>query len=375
MTRVRLALLALLSVGLSTPVAAQSLPAQLTDAEFWQLVTDFSEPSGSFGSENFLSNESEYQTVIPELMRTIKPGGVYLGVGPEQNFTYIAAVRPGLAFIIDIRRQAVLQHLVYKAVFELADNRADFLAFLFARSRPPGLDQHATPDALFAAYEKVAADSLMSLRNAARIIDWLAHHHGFALSTQDLDDIRHVYKIISREGPYLFYASSESGPRVRRVSEAAAWAPTRSIGADYTSYMVATDKGMITTDSGGVQRSYLATEANFRVVRDLQRRNLVVPVVGDFAGPSAIRSVGQFLKQRHATVTVFYISNVEFYLFKQEGAWQRFYANVGLLPLGPQSTFIRARPVSELGSIRDLLTAIAAGRVTTYANLRDFSHR
>jgi hypothetical protein len=97
---VLLALAALVSVPscrLQPPATAESLPSRLSDEAFWQLVTDFSEPNGFFRSDNFLSNEREYQWVIPTLVSTIAPGGAYLGVGPEQNFTYIAALRPKLA--------------------------------------------------------------------------------------------------------------------------------------------------------------------------------------------------------------------------------------------------------------------------------------
>ena len=48
-------------------------------------------------------------------------GGVYVGVGPNQNFTYIAAIRPELAFIVDIRRQNLLEHLLFKVLTEKSD--------------------------------------------------------------------------------------------------------------------------------------------------------------------------------------------------------------------------------------------------------------
>ena len=35
-----------------------------------------------------------FREVIPGLKKIAKPGGVYLGVGPEQNLTYIGALRP-----------------------------------------------------------------------------------------------------------------------------------------------------------------------------------------------------------------------------------------------------------------------------------------
>ena len=98
--------------GPGTPLSAESLPSRLSDEAFWGLVNDFSEPNGFFRSDNFLSNEVEYQWVIPTLTSTLDPGGVYLGVGPEQNFTYIVALRPKLAFIVDIRRGNLHEHLL-----------------------------------------------------------------------------------------------------------------------------------------------------------------------------------------------------------------------------------------------------------------------
>src|SRR5262249_43942862 len=88
----------------TTARAADTLPTQLSDQEFWKMSSDFSEPDGSFRSDNLLSNESYFQYVIPELNGTAKSGQVYMGVGPEQNFTYIAALKPKMVFIVDIRR-------------------------------------------------------------------------------------------------------------------------------------------------------------------------------------------------------------------------------------------------------------------------------
>ena len=117
-----------------------NLPERLSDAEFWNLITEFSEPGGYFRSDNFVSNETAFQRVIPELKNKIKPGGVYVGVGPDQNFTYASALAPRLAFIVDIRRQNMMLHLMYKALIEMSPDRADFLSRLFSRPRPAGLD-------------------------------------------------------------------------------------------------------------------------------------------------------------------------------------------------------------------------------------------
>ena len=107
--------------GSRTAVAADSLPKQLSDRAFWQLVTDFSEMEGTFRSENLISNERTFQEVIPELKKRVTPGGVYLGVGPDQNFTYISSLKPRMVFIVDIRRQNMMQHLLYKAIAEMSD--------------------------------------------------------------------------------------------------------------------------------------------------------------------------------------------------------------------------------------------------------------
>ena len=141
--------LALLSLLGAPRVHAQQLPARLSDREFWQLVTDLSEPAGYFNSDNLLSNEGSYQQAIPALLRAIRPDGVYLGVGPEQNFTYIVALRPRMAFIFDIRRGNLIEQLLYKALFELSANRAEFVSRLFSRPRPPGLDTTSSVDVLF----------------------------------------------------------------------------------------------------------------------------------------------------------------------------------------------------------------------------------
>ena len=141
--------LAAMVVGPRPGAVQQNLPGRLSDSEFWNLVNEYSEPGGYFRSDNFVSNETAFQRVIPDLKRQIKPGGVYLGVGPDQNFTYVAALQPKLAFIIDIRRQNMLLHLMYKALFELSGTRSEFLSRLFARPAPAGLPKTAEAGRLF----------------------------------------------------------------------------------------------------------------------------------------------------------------------------------------------------------------------------------
>jgi hypothetical protein len=73
----------------------------------------------------------------------------------------------------------------------------------------------------------------------------------------------------------------------------------------------------------------------------MQRENRIIPVVGDFAGELAFKRLGRFLESRGSTVSAFYVSNVEFYLFRQR-KWDEFVENVRELPTDERSVFIRA---------------------------------
>lgn len=308
--------------GMVSPVAvsAVTLPARLTDAEFWTLISDFSEPGGTFRSDNLLSNEARFQFVLPDLVEGTKPGGVYMGVGPEQNFTYIAAVKPAIAFIVDIRRGNLDLHLMYKALFELSADRADFVSRLFSRKRPAGLRPGSSAAQMFSAYLQVDPSDDLYERNLKDIQRHLRTKHAFTLTSDDVEGIEHVYSAFFRYGPAIRYSSSEG--------LGSAYQPT------YVDLMLA-------TDTNGRTRGYLASEESFGFVKELESRNLVVPVVGNFAGPKALRAVGSYLRQHESTVSVFYLSNVEQYLRLQR-AWNTFCANVAALPLDDMSTFVRA---------------------------------
>ncbi len=311
------------------PHAASTLPSRLTDREFWRLSADASEPDGYFRSDNLTSNELGFLNVIPELVARTRPGEAYLGVGPEQNYTYIAATHPAMAVIFDIRRGNLLLQLMYKAIFELTADRASFVSMLFSRPRPAALGGASSVNDLFAAFGAAEHDESLYERNVALVTERLTKTHALPLSAAELNGIRNIYRTFFDRGFAVRYS------------------PT------YADLMTA-------TDAGGAHRSYLSSEQTFRVVRDLELANLVVPVVGDFGGPKAIRTVAAYLKMHDATVGTFYLSNVEQYLV-QDGKMTAFCRSVGTLPLDGTSTFIRSTSarnggfgfgfVSSLGSM------------------------
>ena len=197
---------ALLAVGAAlSRAAAQTIPARLADSTFWRMMREYSEPAGTFRSENFVSYETSLQWVIPELTRRIAPGGVYLGVAPDQNFTYIAAVRPSIAFILDIRHQNAMQHLRYKALFETSATRSEFLAKLFARAPLTGVDSASSAVQPFEAFAKQPADSARYRDNLRTITDRLTRVRRFAVSDSERVSLGCVYGAFFTQGPELTY--------------------------------------------------------------------------------------------------------------------------------------------------------------------------
>lgn len=308
----------------SGPAAGRrgDLPERLSDQEFWRLVEDLSEPNGFFRSDNLVSNEQVFARVLPDLQARTKPGGVYLGVGPEQNFTYIAALKPKIAFIIDIRRGNLHLHLMYKALFDLSADRAEFLSRLFTRAKPEGLTAESTVRDLFMAFEMTSpASEDVYKENLRAVEEVLTKKHKLPLTAEDISGIGFVYRAFFMHGPAITWSTNTGG------------ANRSGRGVTYSTLM-------LQTDPQGQGLSYLASEDHFQFLKGLETRNLIVPVVGDFGGPKALRAVGAYLKDRGATVTAFYLSNVEQYL-RQDGKWGAFCRNSAALPLDEVSVFVR----------------------------------
>ena len=397
--------------------ATETLPAQLSDTAFWDLVTESSEAEGSFLSENFVSNELGYQYVIPSVLERVQPGGAYIGVGPEQNFTYMAAVRPAIAFVVDIRRQNMIEHLLYKALFELSPDRAEFLSRLFARKAPADLGRNATVEELFTALRAAPEDPGFYRENLEIVKALLLKEHEYTLSQEDVASLEHVYEEFARQGPDIRYAVSNSAfsngavvslerfrrdvvgipinqlPVVPPVPAGVTPEPTPVppdtqklipvnvnllVGMQFPTYA----RVMMATDAAGKNWSYLATEEGYQRVRLMQQNNLIVPVVGDFAGTKALGAVGQYLKNHDAVVSVFYVSNVEQYLTPLRKL-QDFYTNVAGLPLDPSSTFIRSAQASGIqpgvaqsstSSMQAVLNAVLEGRAQSSNDILMMSH-
>jgi len=363
-------------------------------------MTEYSEPWGTFRSENFVSNESSLQWVIPELTRTVKPGGVYLGVAPDQNFTLITALHPSIAFIVDIRHQNAVQHLMYKALIETSNTRAEFLAKLFSRAPLAGVDTSSSVDSLFAALDRQPADSARFRENLQAILTRLQSVHRFALSDSERTSMQCVYGAFFTQGPELTYGYSSEcrnpGPNGYGYGGFGGGAPVNGMRG-YGGYRMPNYRAMVSeTDGAGVNWSYLANEKNFRALKQMEERNLIVPLTGNFAGPKAIRAVGDWARAHGAIVSTFYVSNVEQYLFQQGDEAQRFFANVETLPVDATSMFVRSfngrrfggmsdtmtfKPQSQAGRTLEIVSSIAEtvkafreGKITVWGDVIGLSH-
>lgn len=316
--------------ALTIPAAAGFLPhpeprtqpERLSPSEFSRIIRDFSEEGGYFLSDNFASNETAYLHVVSKLRQLEATGGAYVGVGPEQNFTYIAKVRPRIAFIVDIRRQAVIQHMMFKAIFHLAPTRAQYLSLLLSRplakSKEP-LSADAPIGDIIAAISAASPDNSACEANLATIRRAIRSDFLFQMTDADQASLEFIYKSFRTDG--LDIAFKMDGFQ-------GGWFPTlREL--------------IMQPDQFGKLGNFLAARDDYDFVRDLHERNLIIPVVGDFGGKKALASIGDYLRKNGLAVSVFYTSNVEQYLF-EGGVFPDFVANVRKMPLSERSLFIRA---------------------------------
>lgn len=320
--------------GSAVPDFGFPLPAELSAREFGTLVDGLSEPAGYFQSDNLVSNETSYLHVMGALETLGVNGGAYLGVGPDQNYSYIAEIKPDIAFMIDIRRDAVLQHLLYKALFELSRNRLEYLCLLTGAPIPRDVQRfdEATVAELIAYIDAQTIDTEGFQRTAERVRA-LVQTYGVALSAADLSQIRRIHVAFVDWGLEVRYNARASNTELGR--------PVSS-GSGRGGFNTVVWRDLLTqTDLAGVQRNYLASRTAFHYLKEMHRRNRIVPVVGDLGGSHALAAIGREIERRGLRVSAFYVSNVEQYLMQGPG-FNRFAQTVVAFPFDERSVIIRS---------------------------------
>lgn len=303
-----------------TPAGALQV-ASLPDSAFSALVARISEPGGFFDTDNLISNESGYLKVVGAMDRLGVRGGAYLGVGPDQNFSYIARVRPEVAFVTDIRRDNLLHHLLLKALIERSPTRVEFLAALHGKPAPddPG-SWEERPLAEIVAWVDGASGSPDFRSALLDDVERAVRGFGIPFEDSDLSTVRRFHGTFMDEGLDLRFTSFGRAPRPH-----------------YPTYR----QLLLETDLGGEQASYLARAEDYAFVRSLELANRVIPVVGDLAGAHAMREMGAVLREMGLALSALYASNVEYYLWG-DGAFPAWVANVASLPAEANAVVIRS---------------------------------
>jgi hypothetical protein len=292
--------------------------AQGVPQTFAARIDRLSESGGDFDTDNLISNERSYLDVIPALRTAGVSGGAYIGVGPDQNFSYIAQIRPAIAFIVDIRRDNLLLHLLFKALFAAAPTRMDYLCLLTGRQPPAGDAWREAPLERIVKYiDGLQPDTAGIERLDRRVHDAIAGF-GVPLSAADFTTIARFHHAFIASGLSLKFESRGRPPREAY--------PT------YRDLLLATDRS-------GRAWNFLAAERDYQFVRSLEAQDLVIPVVGDLGGRRALAAIADFMEARGDRLSAFYISNVETYLL---GKFSQFTSNVRRLPRGPHSVLIRS---------------------------------
>ncbi len=289
--------------------------------DFAQLVARLSEKAGYFGSDNLVSNELSYQHVLSRLAKMNVTGGAYLGVGPDQNFTYMAQIKPRIAIMVDIRRDAMLQHLMFKSLMMISRNRVEYLSLLFARPLPRDhrkWNERPVRD-LVDYFDRTPLDQKLADKIKEEMHKKIATF-GLQLSQRDLETIDEIYQAFHSDCLEVRYTIRD-----------------RPTGRFFPAYRDL----LLEKDLEGRHRNYLATESDFQVIKNLQDRNLIIPITADLSGQQAVKAVGAFLKEIGEKVSAFYVSNVEFYLWRYD-TMPRFVENLKAMPIDEKSVIIRS---------------------------------
>lgn len=288
--------------------------------EFAALSQRLSESGGFFDSDNLISNETSYQHVFGKLTELNVTGGVYLGVGPDQNFTYIAKIRPKRAIMIDIRRDNLLHHLLFKALFENSKNRIEYLCQFLGKPFPKTKDWEKKSLTEIVDYIDTTPSDAKVFEKALELIKREVQKFGFQLTAQELTTIENVHRAFYHAGLNIRYSSHNR--------------PPRSIYPTWRDLI-------LEKDFAGNQNNYFASEDAFQFIKKMQEQDQIIPATGDLAGTTAMKNIAKYVSELKETVSAFYVSNVEFYVHRQ-GQYDRFIENVAALPTDKNSLIIRS---------------------------------
>ncbi len=354
--------------ALLAPTAAQAQRPQRTanargvDTSFAATVQRLSEPGGYFDSDNLISNETSYLHVVPRLKSMGVRGGAFVGVGPDQSYSYIAVIRPVVAYLVDIRRDNMLQHLMYKAIFARSLNRADYLSRWLGRPVPRDVAgwSRRSIDEILRYVDTVTVDEVGAARERREIVRTVASY-GIPLTARDSETLTRYLETFARQGLNLRFESIGRGnasqyPTLRRV--------------------------ILETDLSAERASYLIAESDWQYVKGMHAANRIIPVVGDLGGRVAMKAIGEELRANGTPLTALYTSNAEQYVWG-DGGFPNFARSIIAWPVDSAAVIIRSvfrggshpmsapghRSAQTLQRMSDFRTRWMRGEIRTYWDL------
>lgn len=353
----------LLAVFLMSATASPIAKASRDHKAFAALSARLSEPGGYFDSDNLISNETSYLHVTGKLRELGISGGVYMGVGPDQSFSYIAKIRPKMAILIDIRRDNLLQHLLFKSLFARSRSRIEYLCTYFGKPFPKTRGWEGRSVKELVEYIDGTASDIRLFERTLKEVRQDVQKFGIPLSQADLETIGKVQRAFFTAGLDIKYSSYHRPPR-------SIYPPYRDL--------------LLETDLAGQHQNYFNSEDDFQFIKKLEDQDKIIPVVGDLSGPQAVKAIGQYVAEIKERVSAFYVSNVEFYLQRQ-GTFDKFVDNLRSLPIDNRSVIIRSyfnyyapdHPQAEphhfstqlMEHIDDLIKQCAAGECDAYNDI------
>ncbi|MCA9585867.1 MAG: hypothetical protein KC657_10965 [Myxococcales bacterium] len=308
---------ALAPTGATDDAGPEERGQLVADEDVGPLLARLSEDPGRFPSDNYVTNETTLLDVAPELRDPRRRDRAYVGVGPDQSFSYLAMLDPRVAYIVDIRRGNTLEHMFFRACFEAGETRSGFLSALLSR-RPRAVDAATVDDIgdLLTAFDDKKPDPALRAESLSRTRALMGRLR-FVRRDGDDEELGRIVDAFATRGLSIAYAMQGSHRRYPTLAE-----------------------NFAARDVTGERATFLATEESYRRVRGLVLGNRVLPVVGDFGSPRALRAVAADMRERGVLLGAFYTSNVEQYLFdaRKHGT---FVDNVRAMPRDELSLIVR----------------------------------
>ncbi|WP_422772381.1 hypothetical protein ACN28C_04875 [Plantactinospora sp. WMMC1484] len=244
------------------------------------------EPS-NYRLDCFVTNELAYNDVLTRCWPTGTTGG-YVGVGPCQNLTYVGALRPRCAVIVDSRLDNVLLHLIFKLIMERATNPVEYLATLLSRqigAPSPGQG----PDFLISAVEAGPASAELFDANLKWLTTelsgrWpLTEMHQARVAALYEEFFRRQLDITNVDAPTA--ANLDEAPTLREVIRA--------------------------RTSRGVNLHFLTDSDRYDYVRQMHLDGRIIPILGNVGTAETVDRVNELLRTHDEALATLYVSNVE----------------------------------------------------------------